>query len=122
MSVECTEAHILADQMNKEVIGKTIEAFEVQNIGQLQVKGFISKNMVLEQIVGGKILAVTARGNTILLKLSNCWNLVLAPEYGGIIQLYTRQAELPKFHLKLDLQDAILNLVTANLVSWKPVN
>lgn len=115
MSVECTEAHILADQMNKEIIGKTINAFEVQNSGQLQVKGFISKNMVLEQIVGGKILAVTARGNTILLKLSNGWNLILAPEYGGIIQLYTLQAELPKFHLKIDLQDAVLTVTLTGM-------
>jgi formamidopyrimidine-DNA glycosylase len=115
MSIECTEAHILADQMGKEIVGKTINGYEVQNIGQLQQKGFISKNAVFDQIVGCKILAVTSRGNTILVKLGNGWNLVLAPEYGGIIQLHQQQVELPKFHLKLDLQDAVLTVTLTGM-------
>lgn len=115
MSIECTEAYILAEQMNKEITGKTVKGFEVQNSEQLQQKGFISKNMIFQQLVGGKILAVTARGNTILLKLSNGWNLILAPEYGGIIQLYAPQTELPKFHLKLDLENAVLTVTLTGM-------
>lgn len=115
MSIECTEAYILADQMSKEIVGKTIKGYEVQNSGQLQQKGFISKNPVFDQIVGCKILAVTARGNTIHVKLDKGWNLVLAPEYGGTIQLHTRQTGLPKFHLKLDLQDAVLTVTLTGI-------
>ncbi|MCL1978020.1 MAG: hypothetical protein FWG55_07990 [Candidatus Bathyarchaeota archaeon] len=110
MSIECTEAHILADQMNKELKGKTIINYEVQNSQQLQQKNFISKNSVLNQLIDRKILSVTSRGNTILVKLDNCWNIVLAPEYGGNISLYKPQTKLPKFHLKLDLQDVILTV------------
>jgi len=115
MSIECPEAHILADQMNKEVTGKTIISYETQNSQQLQQKGFISKNVVFEQIVGCKILSVIARGNTILVKLDNCWNIVLAPEYGGSISLHTSQAKPSKFHLKLDLQDIILTVNLAGI-------
>ncbi|XHH09287.1 MAG: DNA-formamidopyrimidine glycosylase family protein [Candidatus Bathyarchaeia archaeon] len=115
MSIELTEAHILAGQMNGEIVGKTINSYQIQNVGQLQNKGFISKNAVLDQIVGSKILSVKSRGNTILVKLSNGWNLVLAPEYGGIIQLHTPQTELPKFHLKLDLQDTVLTVTLTGI-------
>jgi formamidopyrimidine-DNA glycosylase len=105
LSIEIAEAHILANQMNKELTGKTINNYHVQNSGQLQQKGFISKNQTLDQLIGKKILATTSRGNTIHVKLDNNWNLVLAPEYGGTILLHQPQTELPKFHLKLDFQD-----------------
>jgi formamidopyrimidine-DNA glycosylase len=115
VSIECTEAYILASQMSKEIVGKTITNYEVQNSGQLQQKGFISKNQIFDQLINAKILTVTARGNTIHVKLNSGWNLVLAPEYGGIIRLYTPQSELPKFHLKLDLQDAILTVTLTGM-------
>ncbi len=115
MSIELTEANILAGQMNEEIVGKTIASYQVQNPGQLQQKGFISKNPELEQLVGKKVLSVKSRGNTILVKLSDGWNLVLAPEYGGIIQLHKLQAELPKFHLKLDLQDSVLTVTLTGM-------
>jgi formamidopyrimidine-DNA glycosylase len=108
MSIECPEAYILANQMHKELTGKTIVNYEVQNSQQLQQKGFISTNLVLDNLVGRKILSVISRGNTIVVKLDHSWNIVLAPEYGGIISLYASQTEFSRFHLKMDLQDALL--------------
>ncbi|MCL2134720.1 MAG: hypothetical protein FWH37_04090 [Candidatus Bathyarchaeota archaeon] len=110
MSIECPEAYIIAGQMFKELNGKTITNYEVQNSQQLQHKGFISKNLDFNQIIGRKILSVTSRGNTILVKLDNYWNLILAPEYGGNILLHTTQSILPKFHLKIDIQNVILTI------------
>ncbi|MDR2700778.1 MAG: hypothetical protein LBC12_08340 [Nitrososphaerota archaeon] len=110
MSVEGIEARILARQMEKEVKGKTIIAYEIQNSEQLQRIGCVSEKSVFEPIVGSKILSVTSRGNTILIKLSNCWNIVLGPEYGGNILLHKSQAKLPKFHFKLDIQNVILTV------------
>jgi len=110
MSIECVEAHILAEQMNKELIGKIISHYEVQNSQQLQQKGFISQNFILDQLIGHKILSVISRGNTIQIKLDNHWNIILVPEYGGNITLHTPQTKPAKFHLKLDLQDAILTI------------
>lgn len=77
---------------------------------QLQQKGFISPNAVLNYLIGRKILSVTSRGNTLLIKLDNHWNIVIAPEYGGIISLHTTQTILSKFHLKINLQDVSLTI------------
>ncbi|MCL2691127.1 MAG: hypothetical protein FWE56_02590 [Candidatus Bathyarchaeota archaeon] len=110
MSLECPEIYILANQMSKELTGKIIVNYEVQNSQQFQQKGFISANQVLNYMIGRKILLVTSRGNTIVVKLDNSWNIVLAPEYGGIISLHTSQTTLSKFHLKMDLQDVFLTI------------
>jgi formamidopyrimidine-DNA glycosylase len=110
MSLECPEIHILANQMQKELTGKIITNYDVQNSQLLQQKGFISTNTVLDNIVDRKILLVTSRGNTILIKLDNQWNIVLAPEYGGTISIHTMQTTVSKFHLKLELQDLFLTI------------
>ncbi len=107
MSIELTEAHLLAGQMNKELTGKTIESYQLQNCQNLQKLGCVNKDAkAFDHLVGGKIVSVTARGNTIWVKFDNGWNLVLAPEYGGNIQLHQPQEEASKFHLKLGMQDA----------------
>jgi formamidopyrimidine-DNA glycosylase len=110
MSLEGPEIHILANQMNKELSGKTITSYEVQNSQQFQQKGFVSTNPVLDHLIDHKILYITSRGNTILVKLDNQWNIVIAPEYGGKIALHIPQTPLSKFHLKIDLQTTILTI------------
>ncbi|MCL2172444.1 MAG: hypothetical protein FWB84_02195 [Candidatus Bathyarchaeota archaeon] len=115
MSIEGTEAYILAGQMDKELKEKTIINYEVQNSQQLQQKGFISTNTVLDNLIGRRILSVTSRGNTILTKLCSNWNIVLAPEYGGNILLHKPQTKPSKFHLKLDLHNAILTVNLAGI-------
>ncbi len=107
MSIELPEAHILASQMNKELIGKTIQAYELQNCQNLQKLGCVNRDAsAFNALVGSEITSINSRGNVVLVKLSNGWNLVLAPEYGGKIQYGQSQNSLPsKFHLKLTFQD-----------------
>lgn len=63
-----------------------------------------------DRLVDAKIASVISRGNTIRLKLDNAWNLILAPEYGGSTLLHKPQVVVPKFHLKLVFQDAVLTV------------
>jgi formamidopyrimidine-DNA glycosylase len=113
MSIELTEAHILAGQMSKELPGKTILSYQLQNCQSLQKLGCVNKDATaFDRLIGGKIVSVASRGNTILVKLDNGWNLVLAPEYGGNIQLYKKQEETTKFHLKLEIQDKAVLIVS----------
>jgi len=108
MSIELPEAHILATQMSKELIGKTVRAYELQNCQNLQKLGCVNKDAsAFGRLVGGKIVSVVSRGNVILVKLSNGWNLVLAPEYGGVILFHKNESMMPsKFHLKLGFRDS----------------
>jgi formamidopyrimidine-DNA glycosylase len=106
MSIELTEAHILSAQMNKELTGNVIKSYELQNCTNLQKLGCVNKDVsAFERLVGGKIVSVVSRGNTIRLKLDNDQNLVLAPEYGGTILLTKSGSDVPKFHLKLALNE-----------------
>jgi formamidopyrimidine-DNA glycosylase len=111
MSIELTEAHILADQMNKELVGSTVKGFELQNCAGLQKLGCVNRDAsAFDRLIGGKISKVVSRGNTIWMRLDNGQNLILAPEYGGTILLHKQDAEVPKFHLKLTLQNAALTV------------
>jgi formamidopyrimidine-DNA glycosylase len=113
MSIELTEAHILSTQMSKELTGKAIKSFELQNCANLQKLGCVNKDVsAFERLVGGEIVSVVSRGNTIRLKLDNGQNLVLAPEYGGTILLTKLGADVPKFHLKLALSDDMVLTVS----------
>ena len=106
LSIELPEAHILSQQMNKELIGKAVQTYELQNCQNLPKLGCVNKDTsAFDALVGGKISAIVSRGNVIVVKFSNGWDLVLAPEYGGIVQFHTNQTELLKFHLKLGFQD-----------------
>ncbi len=107
MSIELPEAHILAEQMNKKLVGKEIVSFHLQNHEKMQRLGFITKEpSAFEALIGGRIETVVTRGNVIRVGLSNGWNLVLAPEYGGTILYHTRDCENSgKFHLELKFTD-----------------
>ncbi len=114
MSVELPEAYILAKQMNQELSGKQVAACNLQNLGNYQNLGFV--NMYLsdfDRLIGGKIQSVVSRGNTIRVKLDNNSNLLLAPEYGGIVIFHPKGSALPKkFHLKLGFTDEAALTVT----------
>jgi len=85
MSVELPETLILATQMKEELPGKIIKSYHLKDCEKLQRIGMVNKDTsVYERLVGGKVASVTSRGNTILTKLDNSMNLVLALEYGGI--------------------------------------
>ncbi len=107
MSIELPEAHILSQQMNQVLIGKVVQTYELQNCQNLQKLGCVTRDTsAFDRLVGGKIVSVMSRGNVILSELSNGWDLVLAPEYGGIVQFHANQNSVPsKFHLKLGFED-----------------
>jgi formamidopyrimidine-DNA glycosylase len=107
MSIELPEAQILSKQMNRELRGKQIVTYQLRDYQKLQRIGFINKNLSdFDRLAGGRIEAVSSRGNVILVKLDNGMNLLLAPEYGGRILYHTKGSVVPaKFHLKLCFSD-----------------
>ena len=107
MSIELPEAKILAGQMNKELRGKRIKSYHLQDYERLQRIGMLDKDTKsFNQLVNGKIESVTSRGNVIRVKFNNGMNLILAPEYGGKIFYHTSEKTVPsEFHLKVDFSD-----------------
>jgi len=107
MSIELPEAKILAEQMNKELLGKHIKSYHLQDYERLQRIGMLSKDITsFDQLVNRKIESVISRGNVILVKFDNEINLILAPEYGGKIFYHKSDKTIPsKFHLKVDFSD-----------------
>ncbi len=86
MSIELPEAYILAKQMNKELQGKEIANFKLQNHEKLQRLGFINKDSsIFNELRSSTIDTVVSRGNVIRLKLNHEMNMILAPDYGGMI-------------------------------------
>jgi formamidopyrimidine-DNA glycosylase len=114
VSVELPETYILAKQINTELSGKAVAAWKLQNCTNYQKLGFI--NMYLsdfDRLLGCKIESAASRGNTIHLKLSGKQNLLLAPEYGGVILTHSKGTNAPaKFTLKLDFTDQSALTVT----------
>ena len=116
MSIELPEAKILAEQMNKELRGKRIKTYHLEDCERLQRIGFINKDLgAFDQLVGRKIESVNSRGNAIRVKLDNEVNLILAPEYGGEIFYHKETAASAKFHLRIDFSDG--SAVTVRLTS-----
>ncbi len=65
MSVELLEALILATQMSEELPGKTIEDCSVRDVERMQRCGLVQKDLhAFDQLVSGKVVSVTSRGNT----------------------------------------------------------
>jgi formamidopyrimidine-DNA glycosylase len=114
MSIELPEAHILATQMNRELVGKQLAAVEVKNYENLQKIGCVNRNLAdYAQLVGSRIEAVHSRGLVILVKFDNGKSLLLAPEYGGRILYHTEGSAVPeKFHLNLQFSDKTSLTVT----------
>jgi formamidopyrimidine-DNA glycosylase len=110
MSIELPEAQILAEQTNKELRGKHIKSYRLQDCESLQRLGFINKDAKsFDQLVDGKIKVITSRGSVIRIQLDNGINLILAPEYGGRILYHTNEKTIPaKLHLRIDFSDNTL--------------
>ncbi len=107
MSIELPEAQILAMQMNKELTGKRVKTYSLQDCERLQRIGFVNKDIrAFDQLVNRKVETVISRGNAIRVKLDNEVNLILSPEYGGEIFYHTNATATPeKFHLRIDFND-----------------
>ncbi|HVP27379.1 MAG TPA: DNA-formamidopyrimidine glycosylase family protein, partial [Candidatus Bathyarchaeia archaeon] len=117
MSIELPEAHILAKQMNKELRGKCVKSYDLQDYKKLQAIGMLNKNIKdFDQLVNTKVESVTSRGNVIRVKLDDGVNLILDPEYGGEI-FYHRsgKAITKKFHLEVVFDDG--TILTVRLTS-----
>ncbi len=107
MSVELPEAYILAKQMNRELTGKQVASCNLQNCAKYQEIGFF--NIYLSdynKLCGRTIESVVSRGNTIRVKLDRKMNLLLAPEYGGIVLFHSKSNTAPsRYHFKLSFKD-----------------
>jgi len=122
MSIELPEAKILAEQMNKELRGKCIKSYHLQDYERLQKIGMMNKDTKsFDQLVNRKIESVISRGNVIRVKLDNGMNLILGPEYGGEIFYHTSEETISsKFHLKIDFTDD--SALTVRLTSMGLIN
>ncbi len=107
MSIELPEAFILAEQMNKEIIGKQIQSYDLHDYERLQKIGFLNKNIKeFDLLLNSKIKSITSRGNLIRLVLDNDSNLLIGPEYGGKVLYHKNDIKLPeKIHLKIIFTD-----------------
>jgi formamidopyrimidine-DNA glycosylase len=117
MSIELPEARILAEQMNKELRGKCVKFYGLQDYKKLQAIGMLNKDVKdFDQLVNRKVESVTSRGNVICVKLDNEINLILDPEYGGEILYYKdEKAIAKKFHLEVAFDDG--TILTVRLTS-----
>jgi formamidopyrimidine-DNA glycosylase len=101
VSFEYPEAKILASQLDETLKGKTIASYELRNCEKLQRIGFVNKDLDdFKQLVGRRVMGAVSSGNTIRVRLDGGVNLMLAPEYGGVI-LYHEAGDEAKYHLLL---------------------
>lgn len=118
MSVEMPEARILATQMQKELVGKTIQSWNLSEAEKLQKSRMVNENLKdFDGLTGRTIQSVRSRGNIIHVKLDKKLNLLLAPEYGGALLYHENTSHLPKkTHLTLGFGDEAV--FTIRLKGW----
>jgi hypothetical protein len=106
-SVEGPEAAILAGQMRRDLAGRRVAGFELRDCARMQRMGFLNRDARdYEQLAGGTVRSVVARGNTIVVSLDNGCDLVIFPEYGGEVFFHERGEALPgKYHLRAAFDD-----------------
>jgi formamidopyrimidine-DNA glycosylase len=116
VSIELPEAYILARQMDEALRGKQVRSYMLKDYEKLLRVGFINKNIGdFDGLVGRTVEGVASRGNTIRVRMDGGMNLLLAPEYGGVILFQADDTDVLKFHLRLDFSDG--NVLTARLTS-----
>jgi formamidopyrimidine-DNA glycosylase len=107
MSIELAEAHIIATQMQELVAGRTIQRHALQNTDRMARIGFINRDPgAFEALDGRRVREVCSRGNTVLARLDHGMNLVIFPEYGGVVSWRPPGGAPPtRWHLGLDFED-----------------
>ena len=105
MSIELPEAHIFATQMNEALKAKKVKSYDLRDIERMMKIGFIKNVDDFDDLVDRTVLDVTSRGNTIRVRFDDGVNLLIGPEYGGIIRYIEGGDEVPKYHLRLDFTD-----------------
>ena len=115
MSIELPEAQILGEQMREVLVGKVAESYDVKDYEKLIKIGFMNKNLNdYKALIGRKIESITYRGNVNVVKFDKGMNLVICPEYGGIVR-YTEKEETPNYHFRLRFNDG--STLTVRLTS-----
>jgi len=112
------EARILATQMQKELVGKTIRSWKLDESEKLQKSKMVNENLQdFDGLIGRTVQSVLSRGNIIQVKLDNELNLLVAPEYGGALLFHENTSHLPKKkHLTLEFGDE--TAFTIRLKGW----
>ena len=101
MSFEYPEARLLAGQLDATIKGKTIETYDLKDYEKIHRIGFINRDLDdFKRLIGRTILGAGSSGNTIRIRLNDGMNLLLAPEYGGVI-LYHQEDSEAKYHLRI---------------------
>ena len=101
MSFEYPEARLLATQLGTTIKGKTIESYDLRDYEKIHRIGFINRNLDdFKRLIGRRVEGAGSSGNTIRMRLDGGMNLLLAPEYGGVI-LYHRAGDEAKYHMRL---------------------
>jgi len=106
MSIELPEARILADQLDKALSGRTVESYDLKDVERMMRIGFVNKDLFeFDALIGKTVEGAASRGNVIRIRLTEAMNLLLAPEYGGVVTLLPDGGKTPKYHLRLDFTD-----------------
>ncbi len=101
MSFEFPEARLLAGQLDATIKGKTIESYDLRDYEKIHRIGFINWDLDdFKRLIGRTVMGAWSSGNTIRLRLDGGMNLLLAPEYGGVI-FYHRAGDYTKHHLRI---------------------
>jgi formamidopyrimidine-DNA glycosylase len=117
MSVEAAEAKILGKQLEETLVGKKIEKVDLKDYERLQRIGFINKELKdYEYLQEGVVDSIRFRGNSIVVKMDNNWNLLIGPEYGGRIRHHKPGEKVENYHLRLDFTDgSVLSIRLTNM-------
>ena len=117
MSVEAAEAKILANQLEETLVGKKIMKVGLKDYERLQRIGFINKELTdYDNLLEGVVESVEFRGNSVLVKLDNSWNLLIGPEYGGRIRYHKPGEKIEDYHLRVDFTDgSVLSIRLTNM-------
>ncbi len=118
VSVEIAEALVLARQMNRRLPGRKVASVTLHGQERLAKLGFMNPDPDdYQRLVGRRVLAVGARGLTILVEMDGGMRLVLGPEYGGVVRLFEEAEEAGSEAAKANLVLAFRNgsLLTVRL-------
>ena len=118
MSFELPETMIITEQMSKELLGKKVTHIDKRFTEKMVSQGMVNKNPNdFDEMIGNSVKSVVSRGITMKVQFTKDMNLIIAPEYGGVILLHKPGVEFPKkYHLAFTLKDN--SILSIQLKSW----